>query len=239
MRVASGPDPPGSSRCVFERRRTSVPRVCLSATLATPAPSGSTDTSWLCRGRLPPIPAPPGTGCPQLHRPAATGRRRRSLTSTQSTSASRRTGGRTHALSGPVDRATVADRCRTRGSGQDPGRRRRRSQVCRPEPVRLLDRHQRRLPHGPGVRTGPRTTPTLLTASHAVFAPVAHTRSQYRIARTGDGDAFGFGRRRAWYQTGLGPVSETCGGEPNAPTTVDALGTGYQWGGWRCARISR
>jgi len=31
--------------------------------------------SWLCRGRLPPIPAPPETGCPQLHRPAATGRR--------------------------------------------------------------------------------------------------------------------------------------------------------------------
>jgi len=49
---------------------------------------------------LPPIPAPPETGCPQLHRPAATGRRRRSLTSTQSTSASRRTGGMTH----PVER---------------------------------------------------------------------------------------------------------------------------------------
>jgi hypothetical protein len=83
VRVASGPDPPGSSRCVFERRITSVSRVCLSATLATPASSGSTDAPWLCRGRLPPIPAPPGTGCPQLHRPAATGRRRRSLTSTQ------------------------------------------------------------------------------------------------------------------------------------------------------------
>ena len=96
MRVASGPDPPGSSRCVFERRRTSVSRVCLSVTLATPASSGSTDTPWLCQGRLPPISAPPETGCPQLHRPAATGRRRRSLTSTQSTSASRRTGGVTH-----------------------------------------------------------------------------------------------------------------------------------------------
>jgi len=54
VRVASGPDPPGSNRCVFERRRTPVPRVCLSATLATPASSGSTDTSWLCQGRLPP-----------------------------------------------------------------------------------------------------------------------------------------------------------------------------------------
>jgi hypothetical protein len=49
VRVASGPDPPGSSRCVFERRRTSASRVCLSATLATPASSGSADTSWLCR----------------------------------------------------------------------------------------------------------------------------------------------------------------------------------------------
>src|ERR671919_2877143 len=73
MRVASGPDPPGSSRCVFERRRTSVSRVCLSVTLATPASSGSTDTPWLCRGRLPPIPAPPKTGCPQLQPPRCDG----------------------------------------------------------------------------------------------------------------------------------------------------------------------
>jgi len=29
-------------------------------------------------GLLLPSPAPPGSGCPQLHRPAATGRRRRS-----------------------------------------------------------------------------------------------------------------------------------------------------------------
>ena len=49
-------------------------------------------------GLLPPIPAPPGTGCPQLHRPAATEPRSRSLTSTRSTSASRRTGGKTHVL---------------------------------------------------------------------------------------------------------------------------------------------
>ena len=36
-------------------------------------------------GLLPPSPAPPGSGCPQLHPPAATGRRRRSLTSTRTT----------------------------------------------------------------------------------------------------------------------------------------------------------
>jgi hypothetical protein len=90
---------------------TQVPRVLLSATLAGPAPSGSAKTSRLCQGvarqhdgllakpssrwshapggrqsgLLPPSPAPPGSGCPQLHRPAATGRRRRSLTSTRTT----------------------------------------------------------------------------------------------------------------------------------------------------------
>ena len=36
-------------------------------------------------GLLPPSPAPPGSGCPQLQRPAATGRRRRSLTSARTT----------------------------------------------------------------------------------------------------------------------------------------------------------
>jgi len=46
-----------------------VPRVLLSAKL-----SGSAGpASRLCKGRLPPSPAPPGSGCPQLHRPAATG----------------------------------------------------------------------------------------------------------------------------------------------------------------------
>ena len=36
-------------------------------------------------GPLPPSPAPSGSGCPQLQRPAATGHRRRSLTSTRTT----------------------------------------------------------------------------------------------------------------------------------------------------------
>jgi hypothetical protein len=83
---------PGGQRCALhpaqirqvragapvEGRNTPVPRVLLSATLAGPAPSGSTRTSRLCQG------------CPQLQRPAATGRRRRSLTSTRTNSASRR-----------------------------------------------------------------------------------------------------------------------------------------------------
>ena len=62
-----------------------VPRVLLSATLAGPAPSGSTGHVPALSGLLPPSPAPPGSGCPQLHRPAATRRRRRSLTSTRTT----------------------------------------------------------------------------------------------------------------------------------------------------------
>jgi hypothetical protein len=49
------------------------------------------DTSRLCQGRLPPSPAPPGSGCPQLRQAAATTRRKRSFTPSRSTSASRRT----------------------------------------------------------------------------------------------------------------------------------------------------
>jgi hypothetical protein len=60
-----------------------VPHVHLLVSLAEPAPSGSTGASRRCRGCLPPSPASPGSGCPQLHRPAATGRRWRSLTPTR------------------------------------------------------------------------------------------------------------------------------------------------------------
>ena len=64
---------------------TPVPRVLLSVSLAGPAPSGSPGHTPASSGLLPPSPAPPGSGCPQLQRPAATGRRRRSLTSTRTT----------------------------------------------------------------------------------------------------------------------------------------------------------
>lgn len=66
IRTASGPDPPGSSRCLFERRKTPVPRVLLSITLAGPAPSGSTGHVPALSGPLSPSPASPGSGCPQL-----------------------------------------------------------------------------------------------------------------------------------------------------------------------------
>ena len=64
---------------------TPVPHVLLSVSLAGPAPSGSPGYVPALSGLLPPSPASPGSGCPQLQRPAATGRRRRSLTSTRIT----------------------------------------------------------------------------------------------------------------------------------------------------------
>ncbi len=53
-----------------------VSHVHLLDSLAGPEPSGSTDPSRRCRGCCPPSPASPGSGCPQLHQPAATSRRR-------------------------------------------------------------------------------------------------------------------------------------------------------------------
>lgn len=54
---------------------TLVPRVLLSVSLAGPAPSGSAGHVPALSGLLLPSPASPGSGCPQLHRPATTGRR--------------------------------------------------------------------------------------------------------------------------------------------------------------------
>jgi hypothetical protein len=96
VRAATSPDLPDSSWRHLRRLHAPVPLVYLFVLLAGPAPSGSADTSRLRRGRLPPSPASPGSGCPQLHRPAATGQRRRSPTSTRSIGASRRTDQRCH-----------------------------------------------------------------------------------------------------------------------------------------------
>ena len=43
--------------------------------LPGPGPSGGSGPSRRCQGCFPPSPALPGSGCPRLHRPAATGRR--------------------------------------------------------------------------------------------------------------------------------------------------------------------
>jgi len=58
-----------------------VPLVHLPVSLAGPAPSGSASASRRCRGCLPPSPAFPGSGCPQLRYAAATAQRRSPLTS--------------------------------------------------------------------------------------------------------------------------------------------------------------
>jgi hypothetical protein len=55
--------PPVHSRCA-----------CLSRSPGRES-SGGTDPPRRCQGCFPPSPAPPGSGCPQLHRPAATDRR--------------------------------------------------------------------------------------------------------------------------------------------------------------------
>jgi hypothetical protein len=58
-----------------------VPLVHLPVLLAGPVPSGGTSTSRRCQGCLPPSPAFPGSGCPQLHYAAATAQRRSPSTS--------------------------------------------------------------------------------------------------------------------------------------------------------------
>ena len=73
-----------------------VSHVRLSVLLAEPAPSGSTSTSRRCQDCLPPFPAFPGSGCPQLHPVATTTGRRGSFTPTRSHSASWRTMPSTH-----------------------------------------------------------------------------------------------------------------------------------------------
>jgi hypothetical protein len=75
---------------------TLVSHVRLSVLLAEPAPSGSSSTSRRCQDCLPPFPAFPGSGCPQLHPVATTTGRRGSSTPARSHSATWRTIPSTH-----------------------------------------------------------------------------------------------------------------------------------------------
>ena len=62
-----GPYPPDSSRLNgYGASTTGSLTLYLLTLLDEPAPSGSASASRLCRGRLPPSPAFPGSGCPQL-----------------------------------------------------------------------------------------------------------------------------------------------------------------------------
>jgi hypothetical protein len=94
----SSPYPPGLELAGDLRGvMTLVPLVHLPVSLAGPEPSGSAGPSRRCRGCLPPSPASPGSGCPQLRYAAATAQRCRSFTSTRSHSASWRSVGRAEA----------------------------------------------------------------------------------------------------------------------------------------------
>ncbi len=91
VRAASSPDPPGSSW-----RR--IKGMSHAGSSRTPLHSACrTQTIWQCwpvpalSGLLPPSPAPPGSGCPQLHRPAATGSAAKVSHLPSNHSASRRT----------------------------------------------------------------------------------------------------------------------------------------------------
>jgi hypothetical protein len=80
----TGPYPPGLSRLnAYGASTTGSLSLHLLTSLDGPAPSGSPGTSRRCRGRLPPSPAFPGSGCPQLHQTAATAGRCRPFTSTR------------------------------------------------------------------------------------------------------------------------------------------------------------
>ena len=75
--LLSSPDLPGFE--LVDRLRSVqslVSHVRLSVSLAGPGPSGSAGPSRRCQGCFPPSPSSQGSGCPQLHRLAATSQRR-------------------------------------------------------------------------------------------------------------------------------------------------------------------
>lgn len=75
----TGPYPPGWSRLrCYGASSTGSLSLHLLTSLDRPAPSGSPSATCLCRGRLPPSPAFPGSGCPRasirpLRRPDGSG----------------------------------------------------------------------------------------------------------------------------------------------------------------------
>src|SRR6266542_2802744 len=113
-----GPYPPGWSRF------WPYGGLPTGSALLTPSRLASrTQAIWQCwpgpslSGLLPPSPAPPGSGCPQLQRPAATGRRRSPFTSARTRGTSWRT---TAFQYTPV--ASIATSATCRSASQPPNR---------------------------------------------------------------------------------------------------------------------
>ena len=101
------PDPSGSSWWSLLRGVQSlVPRVHLPVLLAGPGPSDGAGPSRRCRGCCPPLPTSLGSGCPQLHQPAAIGWRRSRFISSWSVSASWRTMSQLHTWFGAVAKSS-------------------------------------------------------------------------------------------------------------------------------------
>ena len=91
VRVASGPYPPGSSRCDLEGRKRRFLTYAFPPRSPGPHHLAVLTRPGFVGAACHPNPASPRPGCPQLRSPAATEPRSRSLTSTQSMCTSRRT----------------------------------------------------------------------------------------------------------------------------------------------------
>ena len=91
VRVASGPYPPGSSRCDLEGRKRRFLTYAFPPRSPGPHHLAVLTRPGFVGAACHPNPASPRPGCPQLRSPAATEPRSRSLTSTQSICTSRRT----------------------------------------------------------------------------------------------------------------------------------------------------
>ena len=145
-RTAPGPDPSGSSRCPLRRRKRRF--LAYSSSSHSPDPPHLTVLTrpGFVRAACHPLRHLPDQAALSFDRLAATRRRRRSLTSTRSASASRRTRPRGH-------RAAASHLC--------PGRHRARHPPG--APVRHHPQPRRRLDDASGAQPpdGPRATPDL------------------------------------------------------------------------------
>jgi len=177
----TGPYPPDlSTGFAIAGLRTPVhSHLHLLTLLDEPTPSGSPGTSRLCRGRLPPSPPFPGSGCPQLHQAAATTRRGWSLTTPRHTrrlvahsSAAKKEPTRSSGSPGAARRSPAP----TPGSGTAPHSRAPAGRRCRSD---LLD------PAAQRVRLIPNCSPTRVHAAVTDTTPAPGRPGRGPTARTG------------------------------------------------------